>query len=65
MNRGDKLGATLLGAGSEVGRDGIDDDFVVRGFENVGAWILGHNMLTVDAKRASLGSHPLGEFGEV
>lgn len=26
------------------GVDGLDDDFAARGFENVGAWILGRNM---------------------
>lgn len=26
------------------GEAGVDDDFIVRGFENVGAWILGRNM---------------------
>jgi dihydrofolate reductase len=26
------------------GSTGVDDDFVARGFENVGAWILGRNM---------------------
>ncbi len=26
------------------GETGTDDDFVVRGFENLGAWILGRNM---------------------
>ena len=30
--------------GKEPGTTGIDDDFAVRGFENVGAWILGRNM---------------------
>lgn len=30
--------------GAEGGSSGVDDDFVVRGFENVGAWILGRNM---------------------
>jgi dihydrofolate reductase len=30
--------------GEEGGETGIDDDFVKRGFENVGAWILGRNM---------------------
>ncbi len=30
--------------GREGGETGIDDDFVARGFENVGAWILGRNM---------------------
>ena len=30
--------------GSEDGVTGLDDDFAVRGFENLGAWILGRNM---------------------
>ena len=30
--------------GSEGGTTGIDDDFAVRGFKNIGAWILGRNM---------------------
>jgi dihydrofolate reductase len=30
--------------GDEAGRGGVDDDFAARGFENVGAWILGRNM---------------------
>lgn len=30
--------------GSDGGATGVDDDFAVRGFENVGAWILGRNM---------------------
>jgi dihydrofolate reductase len=30
--------------GGEGGVTGIDDDFAARGFENVGAWILGRNM---------------------
>jgi dihydrofolate reductase len=33
---------TLLG--KDEGTTGIDDDFAARGFENVGAWILGRNM---------------------
>jgi dihydrofolate reductase len=32
----------LLGGGD--GATGVDDDFVARGFENIGAWILGRNM---------------------
>jgi dihydrofolate reductase len=28
----------------EGGRTGVDDDFTARGFENVGAWIMGRNM---------------------
>jgi dihydrofolate reductase len=30
--------------GQDGGTTGIDDDFVVRGFDNIGAWILGRNM---------------------
>ena len=33
---------TVLGA--EGGTTGIDEEFAARGFENVGAWILGRNM---------------------
>jgi dihydrofolate reductase len=28
----------------KVGREGVDDDFAARGFENIGAWIMGRNM---------------------
>jgi dihydrofolate reductase len=30
--------------GAGEGETGVDDDFSVRGFENIGAWILGRNM---------------------
>jgi dihydrofolate reductase len=30
--------------GSDGGTTGVDDDFVARGFDNIGAWILGRNM---------------------
>jgi dihydrofolate reductase len=30
--------------GSSLGREGIDDDFAARGFDNLGAWIIGRNM---------------------
>ena len=30
--------------GNEEGTTGIDNDFATRGFENIGAWILGRNM---------------------
>jgi len=30
--------------GADDGETGVDDDFVSRGFRNVGAWILGRNM---------------------
>jgi len=31
-------------SGKDSGATGVDDDFVARGFENIGAWILGRNM---------------------
>src|SRR5450631_3802343 len=31
-------------SGKDGGATGVDDDFVARGFENVGAWIIGRNM---------------------
>jgi dihydrofolate reductase len=30
--------------GQEGGETGVEDDFAARGFENIGAWILGRNM---------------------
>lgn len=30
--------------GSDSGEGGIDEDFAARGFQNIGAWILGRNM---------------------
>jgi dihydrofolate reductase len=30
--------------GNDTGTTGIDDDFAARGFDNIGAWILGRNM---------------------
>lgn len=30
--------------GAEGGEAGIDDDFIARGFDNVGAWVIGRNM---------------------
>ena len=32
------------GLGNEKGTTGVDDDFAARGFDNVGAWIMGRNM---------------------
>lgn len=32
--------------GNDDGTTGVDDDFAARGFENVGAWILGRNMFS-------------------
>lgn len=31
-------------SGKEQGTTGIDEDFAARGFDNIGAWILGRNM---------------------
>lgn len=43
--RGTRTFQRMIGNESE-GSDGPDDDFAARGFENVGAWILGRNMFT-------------------
>ena len=40
---GDFGGAPI---GDEAGRGGVDEDFAARGFENLGAWIMGRNMFT-------------------
>ncbi len=32
--------------GKEGGAGGVDDDFMARGFDNIGAWILGRNMFS-------------------
>ncbi len=34
----------MYGGPEAVGREGVDNDFAVRGFENLGAWIMGRNM---------------------
>lgn len=34
--------------GKDGGTTGVDHDFAARGFENVGAWILGRNMFSPD-----------------
>jgi len=34
--------------GAEGGTTGIDEEFAARGFENIGAWILGRNMFSPD-----------------
>lgn len=41
-----KIHADFAGSliGDEVGRGGVDDDFAARGFESLGAWIMGRNM---------------------
>jgi dihydrofolate reductase len=31
-------------SGQDAGTTGVDDDFAMRGFDNIGAWILGRNM---------------------
>lgn len=41
---GTKTFQKMHGDGAEGGRGGVDDDFAARGFENLGAWILGRNM---------------------
>ena len=48
---GEELHGWMLGTrtfrtmyGQEGGSTGIDDDFTKRGFENIGAWIMGRNM---------------------
>ena len=33
--------------GSADGETGLDDDFAARGFQNIGAWILGRNMFVL------------------
>ena len=38
---GDFAGSLI---GDKVGREGVDDDLAARGFDNVGAWIMGRNM---------------------
>jgi dihydrofolate reductase len=32
--------------GQDGGTTGVDDDFAARGFDNIGAWIIGRNMFT-------------------
>ena len=34
----------MLGSGTTEGTTGVDDDFAAKGFENIGAWIMGRNM---------------------
>ena len=34
--------------GKDGGTTGVDDEFAVRGFDNLGAWILGRNMFSPD-----------------
>ncbi len=41
--RGTRTFQRMMGDESK-GTDGVDEDFAARGFENVGAWILGRNM---------------------
>jgi dihydrofolate reductase len=37
-----EFAGTLIG--DTAGRGGVDDDFAARGFDNLGAWIMGRNM---------------------
>ncbi|KYF92471.1 deaminase [Sorangium cellulosum] len=41
-----KMSADFAGSliGDEAARGGVDDDFAARGFENIGAWIMGRHM---------------------
>ena len=41
-----RIAADFAGSliGGKAGREGVDDDFAARGFENIGAWIMGRNM---------------------
>jgi dihydrofolate reductase len=41
---GTKTFNKMFGEAEEAGRGGVDDDFAVRGTQNLGAWILGRNM---------------------
>ncbi|GAB3452805.1 dihydrofolate reductase family protein [Massilia terrae] len=41
--RGTRTFQTMIGNAGK-GTDGADEDFAARGFENIGAWILGRNM---------------------
>ncbi len=34
----------MLSGGAPGGTTGVDDDFAAKGFENIGAWIMGRNM---------------------
>lgn len=43
--------------GGAGGEHGVDDDFVARGNEGIGAWILGRNMFGLHARRSP---RPLG-----
>lgn len=39
-----KMHSSLKVSDSEGGTTGVDDEFITRGFSNIGAWILGRNM---------------------
>lgn len=49
--------------GKDGGTLGVDDDFVARGFENVGAWIIGRNMFG-PVRGPWLDEHWKGWWGE-
>lgn len=64
---GTKMFQNMTGhpAGDGAGREGVDNDFATRGFENLGAWILGRNMFgpvrgpwTDDAWKGWWGENP-------
>ncbi len=46
--------------GNDGGTTGVDDDFAARGFQNVGAWILGRNMF---GPFVGTGRTPTGKAG--
>jgi dihydrofolate reductase len=39
-----EMHSKMLGGGAVEGTTGIDNDFAAKGFENIGAWIMGRNM---------------------
>lgn len=39
-----EMHGAMLGSNQKEGTTGIDNDFAARGFENIGAWIIGRNM---------------------
>jgi dihydrofolate reductase len=49
--------------GKDEGTTGVDDDFAARGFQNVGAWILGRNMFS-PARGPWLDMHWKGWWGD-
>ena len=44
-----RSGREMIGA--EGGETGVDDDFIARGFDGIGPWIMGRNMFGPDPRR--------------